>query len=293
MLIDIHAHIYRKPFMQLPGRAPWPTPDDLLAAYDRLGVDKGVLQVLLGPEFYSPQPVEDILDAAAAHPDRFIPFCNVHPRALTNDPAAPLEKLFALYKEAGCKGIGEVIANMSFFDPYMLNLLRAAEAVELPVTIHLGHREGGCYGIVDQAGLPGLDEVLQRFPKLKILGHSMPFWAEIAELDTVYDRTGYPAGPVKREGALPKIMRKRPNLYCDLSAGSGANALLRDEVYAGKFLTEFADRVLFGLDICSVEERPYCRSLIDLLLRLRDGGAITSGIFAKVTHQNAIRLLNL
>ena len=36
MFIDIHAHAYRKPFFQLPGRKPWPNPDQLIEFYDKV-----------------------------------------------------------------------------------------------------------------------------------------------------------------------------------------------------------------------------------------------------------------
>ena len=39
-------------------------------------------------------------------------------------------------------------------------------------------------------------------------------------------------------------------MYGDLSAGSGLNALLRDEEHARKFLTRHQDKLLYGSD-CS------------------------------------------
>ena len=83
-------------------------------------------------------------------------------------------------------------------------------------------------------------------------------------------------------------MRACPNLYGDLSAGSGCNALARDEDYTVQFLTEFQDRLLFGTDIC-VPDTP--TPLVDLLLRLRDTGRISETVFQKVARENAISLL--
>jgi predicted TIM-barrel fold metal-dependent hydrolase len=37
---------------------------------------------LIGPEVYLPQSTDDILEMAAAHPDRFIPFCNADALAM-------------------------------------------------------------------------------------------------------------------------------------------------------------------------------------------------------------------
>lgn len=291
MFIDIHAHAYRKPFLQVPSAKPWPQPAQLIEFYDRIGVEKAVLLPLIGPEFYLPQANEDILEAAEQFPGRFIPFCNIHPRALRNDPHSPLEVVLEQYKAAGCKGVGEVICNMSFFDPYMRNFFRALQQVGLPMTFHLAHREGGCYGIIDAPGLPGLQETLQSFPKLIMLGHSPAFWSEISTLDTVAARNSYPAGKVI-EGAVPKIMRRHQNLYGDLSAGSGANALMRDPEYAAQFMEEFQDRLLFGIDICCAPEDRH-RKLADFLIEMRDQGKISEQVFTKIARENAIRLLNL
>lgn len=293
MIIDIHAHCYRKPFFTMPGHDPWPTPETLLPFYDKYGIDKAVIQLLIGPEYYLPTNNEDALEIAEKYPDRFIPFCNIHPQAFGNSPFTKLENIFRQYKDAGCKGVGEVICNKRFYDPLMQNFFRAIEETELPMTIHLASREGNCYGIIDEPGLPGLDETLARYPKLRILGHSMAFWSEIAPLDTIYSRNGYPKGKITEDGALAKIMRKRPNLYGDLSAGSGENALMRDPEYAVKFLTEFQDRLCYGIDICSAYPRAGSADLLHFLQKLLAEKQISQEIYDKVMYKNAVNILGL
>ena len=120
MFIDIHGHAQRHSTFPWHGK-PWVSPKKLVEFYDRHQIDRGVLMPLIGPEFYLPQSNEDILDMAEQFPGRFIPFCNVHPKALMNDPLAPLEEVMLHYKKLGCKGIGEVTFNMDFFDPFMQN----------------------------------------------------------------------------------------------------------------------------------------------------------------------------
>jgi len=293
MIIDIHAHCYRKSYLRMPGKEPWPTPETLLPRYDKMGIDKAVIQLLIGPEFYLPTNNEDALEIAETHPGRFIPFCNVHPQSFGNSPFTPLEKVLVQYKEAGCKGVGEVTVNRHFLDPFMQNFFRAVEAAELPMTIHVAHRVGDCYGIVDEPGLPELDETLSRYPNLKILGHAMSFWSEIGPLDTVYSRAGYPKGKVTEDGALPKLMRKHPNLYGDLSAGSGANALRRDPDYAVRFMTEFQDRLCFGIDICSALEHPSDYWLLDFMKEMLEQNRISREIYDKIMYKNAVALLGL
>ena len=81
------------------------------------------------------------------------------------------------------------------------------------------------------------------------------------------------------------------NLYGDLSAGSGCNALKRDPEYAVKFLNEFQDRLFFGTDICRPDR--LATPLVDFLLDLRRKGKISETVFQKVARENAIRLLRL
>ena len=292
MMIDIHAHAVRKPFLQIDGREPFPTPEQLIEFYNRAGIAKAVLLPMIGPEFYLPQANEDILEMAVRYPGRFIPFCNIHPRAIDNTASAPLGDVMKKYKDTGCKGLGEVTCNLPFRDPYIRNLFKHAANVGFPVTIHIAPQIDGNYGLYDDPGLPQLAETLKEFPDLKIFGHSQAFWAEIGTLDKPEDRAGYPNYPVRAEGAVPKLMRQFPHLYGDLSAGSGCNALTRDPAYAVKFLNEFQDRLMFGLDICSPPklELP---CLMQFLTELKDSGKISTVVFNKVMSANAVRLLEL
>lgn len=251
MFIDIHIHTRRlSGFPRITGdKMTYATPEQILAGYDEVGIERGVLLPGVNPECsHVPQCNEDVLELAEKYNGRFIPFCNIDPRAMTNSWNAPLDKMMVYYRDLGCKGIGEVCANLPILDPKMQNLFKCAEIAGLPLTFHLSPFVGYSYGMVDDSGLPQLEETLKRFPKLKFFGHSQTFWAEISKIRTISDRFGYPTGPVE-EGRVPQLMRKYPNLYGDLSAGSGCNALTRDRGYAIKFLNEFQDRLFFGTDV--------------------------------------------
>ncbi len=293
MFIDIHAHACRIVPPALPGgHVPFPSIRQLVEHYDRIGVEKAVLLPLIGPEFYMQQSNEDVLEAAQNYPARFIPFVNIHPRAVNNSPDAPLGEMMHKYQDLGAKGLGEVISNMDINDPYIQNFFRHAEDCNLPVTIHMAHQIGGTYGLYDQPGMPGLRKLLQTFPKLKIFAHSQCFWAEISKLGSPDERAGYPKGKVTGEGAVPQMLREFPNLYGDLSAGSGCNALSRDPEYAVKFLNEFQDKLMFGLDICRAPDEN-TQPLVGFLSGLRSEGKITETVFEKIARKNAVRLLEL
>ena len=291
MFIDIHVHVRKIPGLPRDGKQAYATPEQLLKRYDQIGVEKAVLLPEANPECaYGLQSNEEVIEIAEKYPDRFIPFCNVDPRAMTNSPDAPLDEMLRYYKDMGCKGIGEVCANLPFLHPLVQNLFKHVEEVGFPLIFHIAPQIGGVYGLYDDPGLPQLERCLRMFPKLKFLGHSQPFWAEIGKLETPADRYEYPKYPIKEEGVVPKLMRRYPNLYGDLSAYSGYNALARDPDYAVRFLDEFQDRLLFGTDICAPDTPT---PLVDFLLDLRESGKISEEVFWKIARQNAVKLLGL
>ena len=291
--IDIHAHCteFEMPPLGASGKKPLPTAQELIGHYDRLGVEKGVIQALCNPEnFVGGMSTEQILRVCAAEPSRFIPTVAVDPRALGNNAFGDFGSVFRYYREKGCLVCGEVCANLHFLDPIMQNYFRGCEEAGLPLTFHLAAEKDYYYGIIDEKGLPELEVCLQRFPKLRFFGHSQSFWCEIGTYGSWDERTGYPKGPVT-EGRIPQLMRRYPNLYCDLSAGSGNNALARDLDFAGRFLTEFQDRIMFGLDICAPRGfvSPLDRTLKELLRSRR----ISPAVYRKVARENQIRELGL
>ena len=287
MFIDIHGHAYRK-------HCPFPnafvTPEKLLAIYDEIGIERACVLPLVSPEVYLPQSNDDIIEMAQKWPDRYIAFCNVDPRALTNSVNAPLGDLFRYYRDLGVKGIGEFMPNLPFLDPLVQNLFKHAQDVGFPLIFDICDRVGTNYGLIDEPGLPQLEITLRRFPKLIIFGHGPAFWAEMGVLETPADRVAYPNYPIRSEGVVPKLLRRYPNLVGDLSATSGCNALARDPAHAVGFLKEFQDKLYFGTDICVESQRS---PLATFLLKLKAEGKITETVFNKIARENAIKLLGL
>lgn len=302
MFIDIHAHAYRKPVLiPSPFVVQFCTAEQVIERYDQVGIEKGVLLPVVSPEIYLPQANEDILDMAEKYPTRFIPFCNIDPRALTNSADAPLDYLLRYYRDKGCKGLGEVMLNLPVMHPLIQNLFKHAQDVGLPVIFDGSDQVGGDFGLYDDPGLPQLEHTLQRFPKLILFGHGPVFWSEIARLDTPAERNylfrsngeqigRLPTGKIKEEGVVPKLFRRYPNLYGDLSDFTPHNALARDPEYGAKFLTEFQDRLFFGTDILSFD-MPL--PMIDLLITWRNEKRIEETVFNKIARENAVKFLCL
>lgn len=297
MFIDIHAHttIYPRSMRPVaPGKGIG-TPDELIGVYDAVGIDRGCILAATQPEPRAAvQSNEDILQCAAKYPDRLIPFCGVDPRLNRNSPDVDLSYVINHYKDHGCRGIGEITANLPFDDPRVWNLFHHAQKCEMPLTFHIGPQEGGCYGLVDRMGLPRLEKSLRQFPDLIFLAHSQPFWSHISGDVNDDNWSGYPEGPVVEGGRVPELLRKYPNLHGDLSAGSGYNAVSRDPEFGYAFVTEFQDQLLFGTDAYRTEQIDgLARQMKDFLEEGLQSEKISREAFDKITHKNAIRVLKL
>ena len=282
--IDIHSHISPEPLVFRENGLTFCTPRQLRAVYDNLNVEKALL--LPPPKELS---AREARDTVRDNPDTFgWWFCNFDPVTEINDPEADLSAELLAYKKAGAKGIGEVVWNRYFDDPYILNMFHYAEICEMPVTFHIG-KEGKDYGLIDELGLPRLEKVLGMFPKLRFLGHSQKFWAEIGLCDEK-SRGGYPTGKVV-PGRVVELMRKYPNLCGDMSAESGANAMVRDPEFAYEFMEEFQDRLFFGLDICSPTDAGIRVQLGEFLDDAMLKGKISYTAYEKISRGNALDML--
>ncbi|MBQ7983165.1 MAG: amidohydrolase family protein [Clostridia bacterium] len=293
--IDIHAHVSAHPQLtpRLHGtNLTYPSAEELIALYDSLDIEYGVLLPIVCPtSMMFTSTNEDYKVIADAHPDRFFWFCNVDPRAMGNSPHADLSYLLQHYKSLGARGLGELTSNMYADDPFMDNLFHHCEECELPVLFHISPYLGHEYGIVDDLHLPRIESMLKKHPRLKFIGHSQPFWAEISADLTEETRNQYPSGKVT-DGTVSRLLRTYDNLYCDFSAGSGMNAMRRDPEHAARFMEEFQDRLLYGCDICAVVNRhPF--EFRDFLDGMRESGAISETVYYKISRGNAEKLLKL
>ena len=275
--IDVHTHLGRT----WNGDEPM-TPAALLRWMDAHNVAKAVVLPLVSPESSSYLNLTEVaLEAAHAHPDRLVPFCCIDPRTSYRGGRAGLVAMLREYVDKGAKGFGEHKVGLPIDEPRMMEVYAACGELKLPILFHCDDIRG-----TDRLGLPGLDRVLSAFPGVNFLGHGPGFWASISgELDA-RGLGGYPRGPVAPGGALDRLFDAHSNLWGDLSAGSGSNALSRDPAFGRDFLVRRADRLLFGTDYLKEgQEVPQFEVLaaMDLPAEVR----------AKIERGNATRLLNL
>lgn len=288
--IDVHIHSSMWENARIQPGCILASPEEIKESYRELDIDKGFLLPLISPEYrFCVQTNEEMEYLATKYSDTFYWFCNIDPRMGFNRPDYDLSEMLMYYKQKGAIGVGEVTASLEFDDPLVENLFYHCAECDLPVTIHIGHQKYDCYGILDDLHLPKLEKMLKKYPKLKILGHSACFWSEIDGNVTNETRYAYPTGKVE-EGAIVRLMRKYPNLYCDCSAGSGFNAITRDEDFGYKFIEEFSDRLMYGTDICQPHQKTYLASWLDNAF---EKSCISYENYYKFCRGNAIRIFNL
>lgn len=229
---------------------------------------------------------EDARALAQQYPDHFAWMCNVY----LDGTDAPFEQL-KRYKAMGACGVGEFTQTLRLDDPRMEQLFDWCGQLNLPFLFHISP-SGQSYGVVDLPGLPLLEGALKKFPHTRFIGHSQPFWFEMSEYPadlTDEERNAYPAGKVV-PGRVPYLLEKYDNLYGDLSADSGGNAILRDADYGIEFLNRFQDKLMYGSDTISCELHYPLGAYLD---SLHHQGKLSDEAYTKIIRGNAERILGL
>jgi len=283
--IDLHLHL--TPF-QIPkvGKLNLTSGKNMIPHLDELGISKGVLMSSgeKGLPFGTNEANKKI---CRQYPERYAWMCNLSPQA-----KAPVYDRLARLKAEGAVGIGELTYNHKLSDPFLQEVFAAAEKLDMPITIHMSPEEGYSYGVVDEPGLPLLEEVLRKYPKLKILGHSQTFWIEMSA-DAPKDkesRNSWGEGPVLPGGRVPELFEKYSNLYGDLSANSGSCAIMRDEVFGLAFLEKYADRLFFATDMVNADMVFPLGAWLDEQLQ---AGKLSQRAYNKICFENAQRVFGL
>ncbi len=212
-------------------------------------------------------------------PDRFILGYSPDPRQ-----ADAIDKLKFAIDAYDVRVCGELKLRMMLDNPDAIRMYRFCGEKRLPVTVHIDYefdtgyrypRPNWWYG----GGIDAFERAIATCPETIFLGHAPGFWAHISG-DDQYDKDAYPTGKVLPGGKLIEMLNKYPNLYCDMSAGSGHNALNRDREFARDFLIEYQDRILYARDYFDNIHQEFLDSL-DLPKEVLD----------KIYYKNALKLV--
>jgi predicted TIM-barrel fold metal-dependent hydrolase len=144
------------------------------------------------------------------------------------------------YLKLGAKVIGELKFNVDCDSAEMQKIYQLAQEYDVPVLMHWQYN-------MYNRGFERFHKMLEKYPKVNFLGHSQTFWANI-DKDHPDQNVLYPRGKVSPGGLTDRLMSDYPNMYGDISGGSGLSSMTRDEDHARAFLIKHQDKLLYGSD---------------------------------------------
>lgn len=269
-IIDVHEHVAYS------GRS-----DEALLAHQRaLGVTTSVL--LPSGDRGAGHPGgsgehEAVVAFCRAHPGEYVFFAN----EVSDHPDAP--KIIERQLRRGAIGIGEQKFRVDCDSPYIERIAEVAREFQVPIIMHFQHDTYNRH-------IERFHRILEKFPTVNFIGHAQAWWANIDKKAAQSNKT--PTGPVTPGGLTDRYLSDYPNCYADLSAGSGNNAIVRDEDHYRGFIQRHQDKLLYGSD-CSEDtgRAPACFAARTLaaVRRLSPSKAIER----KILYENARKLLKL
>jgi predicted TIM-barrel fold metal-dependent hydrolase len=190
------------------------------------------------------------------------------------------------YLKLGAVVIGEQKFGVECDSPEMQRIYELAGHYHVPVLMHWQYKR---YNY----GFERFYKMLEKFPKTTFVGHAQTFWAHIDKSYVDDTKDLYPKGKTIVPGGITdRYLSDYPNMYGDLSAGSGLNAFTRDEDHTRKFFTRHQDKLIYGSD-CedSTGTTPQCQGAktIAVVRRLAE----TKTIERKLLFANARRVFHL
>ncbi len=268
-IIDIHQHTHYS------GRSD----ADLIAHQRTMGIAKTVLL---------PAGSQHGLEADAWGNDSCLALVRKYPKAYVffanelpdiEDARTVLEK----YLKLGAIGIGEQKYFVDADSRHIELIATIAQAYNVPVLLHFQH---GKYNM----NFARFHKILEKFPRVNFIGHAQTWWGNI---DRDHDQpVMYPKTKVTPGGWSDRWLSDYSNMFGDLSAGSGLNALTRDENHAREFLKRHQDKLLYGSDcndtVGNGEKCSGSQQLATLRRLVND-----PRILRKIFSQNARRVLKL
>jgi predicted TIM-barrel fold metal-dependent hydrolase len=271
-VLDVHQHAGYS------GR----TDDQLVSHQIQIGVTSTVVLPGAGWMLESVAGNEACAALGQRYDHPFIRFGNADPAA-----ADAVATLMATLEEWAV-GIGEQKFPVAVDSPEMRRVYDVARERKVPVLLHFEHEK---YNL----GIENLPKILEAYPEVSFIGHAQTWWANLSANPDPSDM--YPQGPVTPGGLVDRWLADYPNIYADLSANSGLNALTRDEAFTRGFLERHNTKLIWGSD-CNCHDgkgagredgRCLGASCLAALRRL----APSQSVLAAILYGNGARVLGL
>jgi predicted TIM-barrel fold metal-dependent hydrolase len=226
-------------------------------------------------------------------------------RSVSADPAQPdAEEVIRKAIQDRAVSVGELKYHLALDSPEMRRVYDICAEMRVPVLMHIQNFPHFPGELPYNTGYPQFDKVLRAYPKTNFVGHGDLFWAHISA-DVPTDR-GYPSGAIKPGGLTDKFLSDFPNLYADMSANSGNNALSRDTGFSRDFIVRHRSKLIFGSDCACADGKgtgvsqgnnPEANRLAGKCVARETLGLLkgltSPEIFRQITWENGTRTFNV
>lgn len=268
-IIDIHQHT----------NYSFRTDEQLLAHQKAMGVSQTIL--LPAGSLYglaaNATGNQAVYDFALNHPGEYVYFAN----EVAGLPGASAE--ISRWLKKGALGIGEQKFHVDCDSSAIEAVAEVAQEFKVPVLLHFQHE-------VYNLHIERFHKILEKFPTVNFIGHAQTWWSNIDKSSD--QKTMYPMGKITPGGITDRLLTDYPNMYGDLSAGSGLNALNRDPDFTRDFMARHQDKLLYGSDCNDIIGRgPGCQGAqtIATVRKLAPSKAVER----KLLYENARKMFRL
>jgi uncharacterized protein len=220
-VVDCHHHLRR-------------TPEANLAHLDGSGISNAMALA-------RDNSAEQIAAMKAQYPGRILGWF-----AATDITKPEAEELLNKAVKSGAIGFGELKSHVAAAGPELRRVYALAADLGVPVLVHFQEVPHTATEGTFATGFKDFEAVLKAYPKTKFIGHADAFWANISS--DYANESAYPNGKIKPGGITDKLLGDYSNLFADLSANSGNNALSRDPEFTASFLKRHESKLIFGSD---------------------------------------------
>jgi predicted TIM-barrel fold metal-dependent hydrolase len=190
--------------------------------------------------------VEQVKALFSAAPGRFTWFNSY-------DVAKPgADQVLTQAVKDGAQGFGEMKFHVAADGPELSRIYALAAELHVPILIHFQEVDHfPNEGTWATGYAKSFESVLKAYPRTTFIGHADAFWANVSA--DYHNEAAYPSGPITRGGVTDRLLGDYANLFGDLAANSGNNAMSRDAQFTADFLKRHQDKLFFGSD-CSCSD---------------------------------------
>jgi predicted TIM-barrel fold metal-dependent hydrolase len=280
-IIDIHQHVHYAA-----------RPDDVLVTHQRaMGITHTILLPAGTPAFGTSTHggKTNGLQAQCAGNEACYQISQKYPGEFTfgsNEvPDLPdaIQEIEKYLKLGGCV-IGELKFGVDCDSKEMQRIYQLAEAYNVPVLMHWQFQ-------MFNYNFERFPKMLEKYPKVNFIGHAQTWWANIDKSHTDQSIL-YPKTKVTQGGLTDRLLADYPNMFGDMSAGSGLLSMTRDEEHAREFLKRHQDKLLYGSDCddhIGSGEKCQGAQTIDEIRKL----SASKNVERKILYDNAKKLFRI